>query len=151
MEHSKDGVNFDKIAHVNAVDNLYSGFYTFDDFQPAMGHNFYRIRHIDFFGGSLHTNKLNNYLAFSAPIKVAVVYPNPATDVIKIEVAKSSGPNVNVEIVDIYGQVLMSSKIAYGQVIKEMDLSTLQVGTYFVKIDFGNDRTETHKIIVQEK
>ncbi|MFZ4543631.1 MAG: SdrD B-like domain-containing protein [Saprospiraceae bacterium] len=151
VEHSKDGVNFDKIAHVNAVDNLYSGFYTFDDFQPAMGHNFYRIRHIDFFGGSLHTNKLNNYLAFSAPIKVAVVYPNPATDVIKIEVAKSSGPNVNVEIVDIYGQVLMSSKIAYGQVIKEMDLSTLQVGTYFVKIDFGNDRTETHKIIVQEK
>lgn len=65
------------------------------------------------------------------------VYPNPASDFIKLDINASS-LNSSVEIYDAYGKQVMSV-IYTGEVI---DISKLTAGVYFVKTSAG-----THKFV----
>ena len=151
VEHSKNGVDFTRIGDVKARDLRNSGFYTFDDFNPSLGYNYYRIRHLDYFDSSVYSEKLNNFLTIAEVSMEAAVYPNPVTDFVKIEISKNRNKGATLDVLSPYGQVLFTSDIQNGQVMKELDVSDLPTGCYFIRINFGNDSFETHKIIVQQK
>ena len=64
-----------------------------------------------------------------------VVYPNPASGVINIQSAVGSRQSAVIEIVDLYGNVLLEEvKRGRGEVVMTVDVSSLPDGVYFVRI-----------------
>jgi hypothetical protein len=61
---------------------------------------------------------------------IGAVYPNPATDIIHLNVPSNS----EVRVYDNAGRAVIS--LTTDQAVQEMDVSTLQQGIYFVQIAF---------------
>ncbi len=72
---------------------------------------------------------------------VSNVYPNPANDVMKLEIILPSDSDLNIEIYNELGQLEMniatSKKFFKGITNQEIDLSPLSKGLKFIRIDNG--------------
>jgi len=75
----------------------------------------------------------------------AVVYPNPASDVINISM-KNELTNAKVSIVDAMGRVVLNQSIDNDFV--SLDVAGLEEGIYFVKIANG-DAVETKTVVIK--
>ena len=75
----------------------------------------------------------------------AVVYPNPASDVINISL-KNELVNTEVSIVDAMGRVVLNQSIDNDFV--SLDVADLEDGIYFVKISNG-DVVETKTVVIK--
>ncbi len=71
-----------------------------------------------------------------------IIYPNPVVSILQIR--SVSNCISNIEILDVSGSKYNISQI-YGSGI--YDLSSIQPGMYFIKIDFGKDKTIIRRII----
>jgi len=71
------------------------------------------------------------------------VYPNPAADIIKLEI-KTTQPLKSVAIIDISGKVLK----AYNIIDRELDIKGLNAGTYYIRVE-TEEGTLTKKIIIK--
>lgn len=79
-------------------------------------------------------------------MKFAVI-PNPATDLIAVQVAGLTQDNLDVELVDMTGKSVLKSIINAGTTIAYFDLATVYAGTYFVRIS-GNGNSTVKKVVV---
>jgi hypothetical protein len=150
VERSKDGASFAQIATIEAKDFANAGIYTFVDQKPTIGHNVYRIKHVSFVG-DLAYSPMDAVNILAAALKEVAVYPNPFTDRVNIELTRVTPAGAKIEVVNTYGQVVISEQIPGGQTRKEIDMSVLQSGFYIIKIDFDGQRTEVHKVTRQER
>jgi hypothetical protein len=71
----------------------------------------------------------------------AVLYPNPAQNVVNIVGAEQA----SIAVYDVLGRKVWSQVQANNQV--QMDVSTLSAGTYFMRLSKGN-QTQTEKLII---
>jgi hypothetical protein len=74
-----------------------------------------------------------------------VVYPNPATDFLKLKLGDYEIMNLRYQLYDINGSILLNARIE-GQ---ETDISmqSLKPATYFLKVIQGSKEIKTFKII----
>lgn len=77
------------------------------------------------------------------------VFPNPASDLIAIQIGNIIGYDYKVELFDLTGRLIESSKINKGQTIAYFDVETLYSGTYLIRITNGNN-SETKKVVIQK-
>jgi hypothetical protein len=70
------------------------------------------------------------------------VYPNPTTGELTIEMCDMRYETCNIEIYDIYGRVCQASNLKSQVSNPQIDISNLQAGIYFIKI-----QTETGEVI----
>jgi hypothetical protein len=75
------------------------------------------------------------------------VFPNPAADLIAVQIQDLVKEDFIVELVDVTGKIVSSSTIKKGSTIAYFDTRTIYEGVYFVKISNGNNQM-THKVIV---
>ncbi|MFT4758671.1 MAG: hypothetical protein ACI9XO_000365 [Paraglaciecola sp.] len=75
------------------------------------------------------------------------VFPNPAADLIAVQIQDLVKEDFIVELLDVTGKVVLSSKIKKGSTIAYFDTQTIYEGVYFVKISNGNNQM-TRKVIV---
>jgi len=75
------------------------------------------------------------------------VYPNPATNFIKVSLGKSSAPAVNIEIVNILGDVL--AKVTSNNATEVLDVSGLAEGCYIIRVSNQNE-TISRKIVIRK-
>ncbi len=73
------------------------------------------------------------------------VYPNPATDFLKLIIQNYETGNLRFQLYDINGISLRNSKIESGET--SITMSNLASGTYFLKITDKNLPVKTFKII----
>ncbi|MGE0560758.1 MAG: YHYH protein [Flavobacteriales bacterium] len=78
------------------------------------------------------------------------VFPNPASDLISIQIGNIVGYDYKIELFDLTGRLVKETKINKGQTIAYFDVETIYNGTYLVKISNGLN-SETRKIIIQKK
>ncbi len=62
------------------------------------------------------------------------IYPNPANDIVNIEVAAPGRGKCYAEILDMAGRVLLREQINPDENIKQVSLNSLNKGLYFVRI-----------------
>ncbi len=64
------------------------------------------------------------------------IYPNPADDIINIEIGNTGGQAIEIELLTVSGQVIYRReyKNSQGPLLKQIDLSGYQKGVYFVRI-----------------
>ena len=75
------------------------------------------------------------------------VFPNPSSELIAIQVGELVKEDLEVELFDITGKKVQSTKINKGQTVTFFDVQTLYSGVYIVKISNGNLQT-TRKVVL---
>jgi hypothetical protein len=75
------------------------------------------------------------------------IFPNPASDLIAIQVNGLVSEDITAELLDISGRLIEKKLINKGQTISYFDVQTLYAGTYIVKLSNENFST-TKKIVV---
>ena len=81
----------------------------------------------------------------SQSIKETVIYPNPASEILTIQLAQAS-KGVQLVMLDNLGKIVIEEIM--NSDIKELNVSDLENGLYFVQITSGNV-TETKKVIIK--
>jgi hypothetical protein len=84
------------------------------------------------------------------PMTTARVYPNPATDMLNIEVNASQASEMSINVYNIMGQNVMSKNvnITTGMNLRPINVSELNSGIYFVTVK-ANGFENTMKFIVK--
>jgi hypothetical protein len=78
------------------------------------------------------------------------VYPNPTTGEFSLSINNANFSNITISIVDIHGKVVYNEmNVTVAQdFIKQINVSDLARGVYFVKLNNGSD-ISTQKLIIQ--
>jgi PKD repeat protein len=95
-------------------------------------------------------------ITLSAPLAVSnidlaaiLVYPNPANEFVKIEIATALNADLHIRLTDVPGRILREiNREDYATGTEVIDLSLLSSGMYFIHIDSGNS-LRTIRIIKQ--
>ena len=72
-------------------------------------------------------------------------YPSPTKDKLTLEVNNYNLSNVNLQLYDLQGKILQTTKISDIQTV--IDMKNFVPSTYFVKLTDGNKEIKTFKII----
>ncbi len=75
------------------------------------------------------------------------VYPNPATNVINVDLAQSSAEAAQISIIDMYGKVVRQHT-AINEISIALEINDLTPGLYLVKVENG-DETTVEKVVVK--
>jgi len=67
-----------------------------------------------------------------------LVYPNPGTDIINIELNITSSQLISLELINPAGKVLVKESIVPGHKQKSLDLSNLPKGNYYLQVKSGS-------------
>lgn len=73
------------------------------------------------------------------------VFPNPASNLIAIQISELLRSDLVVELLDLSGQVVMTSNIISGSTIAYFDVQTVYEGTYLVRISDA-ETSYVHKV-----
>ncbi len=132
VERSFDGKQFAEIGQIkgNGTTNQAHS-YNFTDRNVANGLVYYRLRQIDFDGKETYSNIVS--LEIEATKNTVGVFPNPTFDKIYVQNASYTEGGV---LTDNVGRVLVN----YPKIPREISLSTLPSGIYFLKIGVENFR-----------
>lgn len=140
IERTIDGDKWEAIQTIKGNGNSttiisYDGM----DTRPKNGTNYYRLKQTDYNGTS--TLSAVRSVVFQAPAELTV-YPNPAKEFITI----NRGENVTIHLINDLGQnVFANQEISQESTI--LDLSNLNSGVYFVRVQEDGDII-TRKIII---
>ncbi len=132
LEKSEDAINFEKTGIVNTDQSL---LYTLTDNKPFPGTNYYRLK----------TIKQNNDFAYSKTIsltnntdlfEISNCYPNPSEDFISIVINAKIITQINIEIFNGTGSVMLyqKSNIVNGKNDIRLDIKKFPTGIYHIKI-----------------
>ncbi len=76
------------------------------------------------------------------------VFPNPATDLIAVQVMSLVKEDLKVELVDMAGKTVNEMTILAGSTIAYFDVQAVYGGVYFIRISNGSF-TKTQKIVIE--
>lgn len=76
------------------------------------------------------------------------VYPNPANNVLNLNLDANGATINNVEIVNIQGQKMITVEYGLSRVNESLNISSLSAGVYFVNINTSNG-TVTSRVVVK--
>ncbi|MFK8008604.1 MAG: DUF1573 domain-containing protein [Saprospiraceae bacterium] len=80
------------------------------------------------------------------------IFPNPTSDVLKLELKEHFGESLKVMIFDSKGTQLMTKTIQeISDNLMEFDVSQYTSGTYYVNIQIGNEAVSTKCFVVAQK
>lgn len=75
------------------------------------------------------------------------IYPNPASEVIKINVRGQLNSNFNIGLYDISGRIIRSDQLSLGKTYLELDTKDMMSGIYLLKLEGVKER-RVEKIII---
>ena len=115
------------------------GTYSFVDRQPARALNYYRLKTVDKDGTTDYSTvrTVNNTGRFEVSL-----YPNPAGNVLSLKIESEKKANLQVQIVDAEGKVLLTQLLnsEAGSTLKTIKVSALKSGNYFMKMTSATEQ-----------
>jgi hypothetical protein len=137
IERSANAIDFSPIGEVkgagnsNAVNN-----YTFTDFKPVFGVNYYRLKAIDYNGTATLSKVVSVNFAGKGGDKTAV-YPNPTHDVLRVDFTATDASTTTMQVTDLLGRVLLSQNVSVvkGENLVPFNVSSLPSGAYLLKVN----------------
>lgn len=130
IEYSQDVKQFANIGKINskAINGNSSNNinYEFIDANPKQGHNYYRLKQVDFDGSFSYSKLIDLY--YASPDEISI-YPNPAKNQLFVN---SDKKNLKYQIENYMGQVIKKGIVQQNQPIP---LDNFFNGIYFIKIE----------------
>ena len=121
--------------------------YRFENTQPALGHNYYKLEQVDLDGKSIvNTNVVD--LIWGSNGSTVSIYPNPTTDELNIDVYTTKAQNNTIKLLDMSGRVIkeIQSKLTVGANNIKMNLGALTSGIYTIQILENNQLMQVSKV-----
>lgn len=97
------------------------------DFNPAVITNTFET---EFTEETVLSNREYNSVAFS-------IFPNPANDIVEFKFTNNITNNVNIEIYNIQGKLILNSVNQIKESALQINISALKSGMYFLKVNDG--------------
>ena len=137
LQRSDDGINFKKQGvstskSSNKTDAKINYDYTDHN---AKGINYYRLQQADKNGILTYSNTLA--LEAVANIHIANIYPNPAKDVVNIEIGNINATKMQMVVTDAYGKIVVNNAVELinkGTNHVRLAISNLPNGAYTIKL-----------------
>ncbi len=142
IEYSTNGSAWKLLSQINITD-IHQRFYQTEHQQIPTGTLYCRIKQIDNNGLFTYSKIIMSGTNFKNSISF---FPNPANNYIKIDRGNSSGGKIQVEILNTFGQKLLSKKINTSS--EELSTTHLPNGSYILKL-MDPAEVKTYKIIIQ--
>jgi hypothetical protein len=76
------------------------------------------------------------------------IFPNPASDLIAIQIQELVKDDLRVSLLDLSGRVVKKATINKGSTIAYFDVQTVYEGTYIVQIQNGSSHNSIRQKIV---
>lgn len=141
---SRDGVNFNSIARVNAKGNSETEMnYHFKDILADAGLSYYRLKLVDKDG----TYQYSNIAVLNVNVKgvnITGVYPAPFTNRVNITVSTEKADRAVLNLFDNTGKLLVSQQQPINKGINNLvlaNLGSLANGLYILKVQIGDEVT----------
>lgn len=126
-------------------------------FVKTTDNHMWRLHFIDFEGSSSGTaamEKTDLGLFSSSTDLVGIqtgIFPNPVDDqlILSLDITEDSGSDINIDITNVNGQVMVNRVVKNQQGLKVFEVSTTDwnKGTYFVRISNGSKQFVSKKIV----
>jgi Secretion system C-terminal sorting domain len=142
IERSADGFNFEKIGETKAQGKATT--YEFFDKRPLSITTYYRLKINDLDNKSSYSKVTT--LAPKVKGLTAKAYPNPAHDILTVDIQVEKKSDLTIELRDILGRLVWASNALYteGSLSLPIPLTGVANGNYFLKVSDG-------KTVIQEK
>ena len=144
VEKSLTTTNFTHLSSVNSLQQVQSA-YTDYDLLPAMGWNYYRLKIIDKYGHYFYSPV--RAVKFDKGLEQVKLFPNPATDVLNIQLPSSY---INQSIIQVYGidgRFIAEKKPAANMII--LNVQPLPSGNYLIQIIKSDGSRESYHFVKQ--
>lgn len=143
IEKSLDGIHFSRMSSVLSLQKD-SWLYTDYDFSPAIGWNYYRLKSISKTGVITYSGIRK--VKFDKGLELVKIFPNPATDVLNVQLPSSYTNKVTLQLYSIDGKFISSMKPASSSV--QLNVTPLPGGSYVLRL-LKDDTVETYNFIKQ--
>ena len=101
----------------------------------------------DTFGIRLTKGQINSVKEIAQVNNYLSVYPNPANDVLNINMDNKAGAATAYAVVDVTGRTVLSGNASANQF--NVSLSSVKPGLYFVQVMLNDGSVATKRIVVQ--
>ena len=139
VERGTDGRNFSPIGEVAAAGNSANNInYSFIDYTPVMGINFYRLKVVERNGHTKFSGVKSVRNEGTADI---AIYPNPVKDMMLVNITSERIDKAVITITDMNGKLVQVKSNAIGEGSNYININTagMSSGTYIVKIQLTDD------------
>ncbi|MEO0468581.1 MAG: T9SS type A sorting domain-containing protein [Bacteroidota bacterium] len=152
VQRSADGREFETLGSVPAVGTTSDiSEYEFVD-QNLIGQPFqklvYRLEQVDMDGAFSYSNLVELQLDFEELDLSLETFPNPATDVVNIEISSAIQGGARLQIVNLTGQKMIDQRLSGGQQSRQFRVADWSPGVYFVQLSLGKENL-TRRLIVR--
>lgn len=155
IERSADGKSFSGIAKVgskaeggnsNATLN-----YSFVDETAPSGNNYYRLKQVDKDGKFAYSSTVMIKGDKATKFELVSVYPNPVVRELNVKFNAANAEKVQIVITDLTGKTIRSEsrQLNAGENLYNVNVATLQAGTYIIRTVTADGTTITQKFIKQ--
>ncbi|MCB9266569.1 MAG: T9SS type A sorting domain-containing protein [Lewinellaceae bacterium] len=147
VEYSPDGAQFEALGDMNSPKAFLGSmnYYEFQHLTPKRGRNFYRIK-VHGPSGEVFFSEIGEAILFNDS-EVAMLYPNPTTDQVIIELFENFGEEVQVEVFSANGVRMLSRTIPEEVQRAEFDLSGFPAGVYFFNLRYSRSGVKVLKVL----
>ena len=147
VERSQDpsGDKWQPIGKLNGYGNSSERqAYTFTDYEPYLGINYYRLVQYDFDGRNTKTEALSVLIDQLGDQTTVQIMPNPAQNYLKI-LLNDSPATTQLSITDVCGRVIYSTETENSlgsNTVLTINTSVFEAGTYFLTIEIEGQKTQ---------
>ena len=146
IQQSPDGKNWVDAGFVPGVANdPNQASFSFTDFHPVAGVNYYRIMQVDLDGKENYSKTITVNINNNSQV---TVWPNPASDIIHINnTVANGGASSKAIIYDISGRIVFQGGLQAGG--NSIEVSALPRGTYVLTVHQPGGAVSNQKLIIQ--
>lgn len=143
IERSFNGTDYNKIGQVKALGKYQ---YTFSDNTDVIRGRrvYYRLKKVDKDGKYSYTEVFSLHIPLNNKF---TVYPNPVSNIIRLQMNNSLSTTVTVQVNDIAGKMFMNQTTTASNGFVNVPVPTLSNGIYLVKMIVGEE-VFTQKVVV---
>lgn len=149
LERSANGIDFATLKYFKHFDNKKEdAFFKEIDSKPLMGENFYRLKQ-QFKDGQVAFSPIQ-MVKFQVDLGSVTIFPNPAKDVLNIQLNKFTGKAGKIELLDAYGRLQKSLNVAIlPNSLLSIPLQGMVDGLYYLSISVEGQKRIDKKVLVQ--
>jgi hypothetical protein len=138
IERSTDAVPFASIGSLSGgAGSSTPDQYSFTDYQPVAGANYYRLKMTDVDGNLLYSG-IRSLNFNSGTATGLLLYPNPATDQLTITMPGTTG-TAEWRMINTAGSVLRTGKFSSTGLLR-IPINGLPNGLYFIEVHHGSEK-----------
>ncbi len=138
LERSLDGINYYLLGTVQALNQSGTNTYAYTDSWSNTEKTYYRVKSIDKDGSFIYSSTVLYQQA--APAQKLRLYPNPAADVVTIQLPEPS-KTATIKLLTLEGKVLLINTLPAGNTTALISVVKLPAGIYLIEVDNGGART----------